>query len=87
MIPVRPIIPGEKCKQNIYKNNLNEMDTQLNSNIPAVLPLRAAIDVLTYSTDDALCLIADSLYAIVSPDFDSLVRTRFDIFLLFVVYH
>lgn len=49
--------------------------------IPAVLPLNAAIDVLQYSTADALFRIAASLYATVSPDFDSRALTRFaDIF-------
>lgn len=59
-------------------------------NLPAVLPLNAAIDVRQYSTADALCLIADSLYATVSPDFSSRVRTRLAIalfsYFLFVLF-
>lgn len=46
--------------------------------IPAVLPDNAAIDVRQYSTADALFLIADSLYATISPDFNSRVFTRFE---------
>lgn len=53
-------------------------DKMFNVHLPAVLPLNAAIDVRQYSTAEALCLIAASLYATVSPVFDSRVRTRFD---------
>lgn len=50
---------------------------KFNPILPAVLPLNAAIDVRQYSTAEALCRIAASLYATVSPVFDSRVRTRF----------
>jgi len=50
----------------------------VNPMMPALLPDKAAIEVLQYSTADALFRMADSLYATISPVFNSLVFTLLD---------
>ncbi len=50
-----------------------EILLRLHNVLPTVLPLNAAIDILQYSTAEALFRIADSLYATISPVFNSLI--------------
>lgn len=66
-----------KLSQNNAQNNYFIVKKYLQYKLPAVLPDNAAIDVRQYSTAEALFLIANSLYATISPDFNSRVFTRF----------